>query len=740
MNGQVDYGEQPDRQVTRVVPDEIDPAFSQVEFTDGTMETMPTSQAEALPQLPPMGPPQAPMGPPPPPPADPAAAPGPSAPPAMGPPAAPGMLGMFSAAQPSTELVQPVAETRSATPQVDMGEIVAPAQPGGFAPFSTSTSESATSTDTVESPEVMGARIDEAIEADARSAWLRDNMAAASKREMLDTELDARDAQVEEQSRMLRQAELERAEHERIFKAVEATPIDEDAFWSESPGRAAGAWIALALSGFLQGATKGQNPALNQMVQALNHAQDRYVQNQQKSRDGQLRTRERLMGSLDNAISTTRLQLSGIMEKRIMLEAQREGIPPTAGLSTYIAERQMKRAEWKTQIGQRVAHSATIGSQSEARATPGTGPQTRFDVQLQALGVPRQKHGEAMAAGLGDQVSGATKVASIRDALKRIADANGGELPAQSTLSWNQLGLAPFAARMGVKNAEEQVNTKQLLTQATLAYMESLKSLKGIDANAEREKFEQSINTGVAGSTLGALDAAVERAERSALATASGFAGGNARRYVDLLKAQQNEPERGELRSLQRKTGAPPPTEAQTLDQAAGAPAPTSQGGSATRPLAQSQRELQRAIQSSEDLQGYNADALARIISFESGGKPGAKNDSGATGLIQFMPKVFDGMKKPPGYEGVTHADLPDLTVEEQLPLVAAYFRQAGVPADADVGEYYLAVAAPAALGKPDETVVYRRGSKAWEQNPAWRPAGGGDITAGDIRAKGRRL
>lgn len=591
----MNYGEQPDRQVERIQEDEVDPSFSQVFFNDGTMETVPTSQAAALPQAPPPLTPEelAAQGAPPPlTPAELAStgtpAP-PSAPPAMGAPAPPGLMGMFGrAANPPPEVVPTAPTVGTGAAQVDMGEIVAPAQPGGFADYAASTSESATSTDTVDSAETMAGRVDDAFDAQARADHLRDNMAYAAKRDSLDTELDLRDQQVAEQSRMLRQAELERAEHERIYKAVEATPIDEDAFWSESPGRAAGAWIALALSGFLQGATRGQNPALNQMVQALDRAQDRYIQNQQRSRDGQLRTRERMMGSLDNAIATTRMQLSGIMEKRIQLEAQREGVQPPPSLTTYLAQGAVKRAEAKNAIGQRVAHSATIASQREQRATPGTGPQTRFDVGRKALGIDDQRHEKAMAAGLGDQVAGATKVAAIRDALKRIADANGGELPAQGTFSWNQIGLAPFVARLGGKNADEQVTTKQLLTQATLAYMESLKSLKGIDANQERQKFEDSINTGVAGSTLGALDAAVERADRAALSTASGFAGGNARRYVDLLKAQQNEPVKGELTGLRKRTGAPPPSEAQTIQQQS---APAS-GGAAPGPLPHAARAL----------------------------------------------------------------------------------------------------------------------------------------------------
>jgi hypothetical protein len=755
-----------DRVTTSIQPDDKDPTFSFVEFSDGSSETMPTSQAEALP----------------------AAAPAPIGAPLAAngePPLLPGELAAMGAAEPAsgdpvafpnalaqqweaagqdpivqanesgiappgyTGMGMPGGETNPNAPRVDYGEIVAPGSPGGFGVAGQTSTTSTSQQQTVDDPSVMQGRVDEAINADAQAAFDRDTAAFESKATALQNESMARDAQEQQLRQEMRRAELERAEHEKMVKAIEATPVDEDAFWSDSPARTAGAWIALALSGFLQGATRGQNPALNQMVQALNHAQDRYIQTQLRQRDSSLQTRIKLMGDKQNAIDSLKMQLAGAVEKRIQVDSQRQGLTPPPALSTYLSERQMKRAEWANAIGGRTSQTVSNTLATESRATPATGPQTRFDVELRGLGVQPEKHQKAMEAGLGDQVAGAVKVAKIRDALKAIASKNGGELPAQTTFSWRQLGLAPLAARMGNTNADEQVNTQQLLTQATLAYMESLKSLKGIDANAEREKFEQSINTGVAGSTLGALDSAVQRAESSALSTASGFAGGNARRYVDLLKSQQNEPDQTTPINAQGTGYVPPsakaPDEAQTIQQQASPqpqpqPTPTSQGGSATRPLAESRQELRRAIQSAEDLQGFDADALERIIAFESGGRPDARNPSGATGLIQFMPKVFDGMQKPPGYEGVTHADLADLTVEEQLPLVAAYFRQAGVPADADVGEYYLAVAAPAALGKPDDAVVYPRGSKAWEQNPSWRPAGGGDITAGSIRAKGRKL
>ena len=600
------YGEQPDRKATAVTPDAQDPSFAQVTFNDGTMETMPTSQAEALPfeaSVPPYDP--ASYGPPAPPAApagapEPAAAPGftpdpgfaPVAPvdPSVNPnvvPAGPNVVRGDSfrpeGSLPSSNLQASIG-TGDATPQTDYGEIVAPGSPGGFGVAGQTETTSTSQQQTVDDPSVMQGRVDEAINADAQAAFDRDTAAFESKATALQNESMARDAQEQQLRQEMRRAELERAEHEKMVKAIEATPVDEDAFWSDSPARTAGAWIALALSGFLQGATRGQNPALNQMVQALNHAQDRYIQTQLRQRDSSLQTRIKLMGDKQNAIDSLKMQLAGAVEKRIQVDSQRQGLTPPPALSTYLSERQMKRAEWANAIGGRTSQTVSNTLATESKATPATGPQTRFDVELRGLGVQPEKHQKAMESGLGDQVAGAVKVAKIRDALKAIADKHGGTLPAQTTLSWNQLGLAPFVARGGWFsravgadiNANEQVDTKQLLTQATLAYMESLKSLKGIDANAEREKFEQSINTGVAGSTLGALDSAVQRAESSALSTASAYAGGNARRYVELLKGQQNEPERGAVNV--RRTVSPP-TEAQTIQQAG-------PGGAAPGPLA----------------------------------------------------------------------------------------------------------------------------------------------------------
>lgn len=122
-------------------------------------------------------------------------------------------------------------------------------------------------------------------------------------------------------------------------------------------------------------------------------------------------------------------------------------------------------------------------------------------------------------------------------------------------------------------------------------------------------------------------------------------------------------------------------------------------------------------------------DKIKRIIGPESGGRANARNkDSGATGLIQFLPSIAERL-------GTSTEELAKMSSAEQLPFVMRYFSERGVTSDSPAEDYAMAVAAPNFIGKAPETVVYPKGSKAWEQNPAWRPQGGGDITVGSIQA-----
>ncbi len=128
---------------------------------------------------------------------------------------------------------------------------------------------------------------------------------------------------------------------------------------------------------------------------------------------------------------------------------------------------------------------------------------------------------------------------------------------------------------------------------------------------------------------------------------------------------------------------------------------------------------------------GYDPDALVGVVQAESGGDPAARNPSGATGLIQFMPNIAKAM-------GTSTDAIAKMGVAEQVPLVLKYLQDRGVPPKSSQGDMYVAIAAGGDfVGKPDTTVVYPKGSAGWRQNPAWRPSDGGDVTVGSIKAYG---
>ncbi len=101
-------------------------------------------------------------------------------------------------------------------------------------------------------------------------------------------------------------------------------------------------------------------------------------------------------------------------------------------------------------------------------------------------------------------------------------------------------------------------------------------------------------------------------------------------------------------------------------------------------------------------------DDLMACMHWESGGtfKADIKNaaGSGATGLIQFMPKTAIGM-------GTTTAKLAKLSPEDQLNYVYRYFRPyAGKLRN--LGDVYMAILWPGGVGKPDHYVLFDRAKK----------------------------
>ncbi len=121
---------------------------------------------------------------------------------------------------------------------------------------------------------------------------------------------------------------------------------------------------------------------------------------------------------------------------------------------------------------------------------------------------------------------------------------------------------------------------------------------------------------------------------------------------------------------------------------------------------------------------------MLRIIDGESAMNPSAQNKkSKAAGLFQFKPEVAAEL-------GFTTEEIKTMPASEQLLVYERYLDRYNYD-----GSYSLGIlqAAPAKRNAPPETIIYRKGSKAWKQNPGWRDPKTGHITRASIDAYYRR-
>ncbi len=121
---------------------------------------------------------------------------------------------------------------------------------------------------------------------------------------------------------------------------------------------------------------------------------------------------------------------------------------------------------------------------------------------------------------------------------------------------------------------------------------------------------------------------------------------------------------------------------------------------------------------------------MLRIIDGESAMNPSAQNKkSKAAGLFQFKPEVAAEL-------GFTTEEIKNMPASEQLLVYERYLDKYNYD-----GSYSLGIlqAAPAKRNASPETIIYRKGSKAWKQNPGWRDPKTGHITRASIDAYYRR-
>ncbi|GAB3035514.1 hypothetical protein GCM10025298_25850 [Natronobiforma cellulositropha] len=125
---------------------------------------------------------------------------------------------------------------------------------------------------------------------------------------------------------------------------------------------------------------------------------------------------------------------------------------------------------------------------------------------------------------------------------------------------------------------------------------------------------------------------------------------------------------------------------------------------------------------------GADPNHLMAIMAFETGYSfdPAQENmaGSGATGLIQFMPRTAEGL-------GTSTDELAEMTALEQLEYVRAYFQPYAGNLDT-VDDFYMAVLWPAAVGESDDYVLFEEGTIQYEQNAGLDHDGDGVITKAD--------
>lgn len=126
---------------------------------------------------------------------------------------------------------------------------------------------------------------------------------------------------------------------------------------------------------------------------------------------------------------------------------------------------------------------------------------------------------------------------------------------------------------------------------------------------------------------------------------------------------------------------------------------------------------------------------LLCCMAFETGRTfdPGIRNSIGATGLIQFLRSTAIGL-------GTTTDALAAMTRTEQMDWVLKYFkagplRKVAAPTLEDL---YMAILWPAAVGKPNDYVLFSSPSKAYEQNKGLDVNKDGNITKEECAKKVR--
>jgi hypothetical protein len=129
--------------------------------------------------------------------------------------------------------------------------------------------------------------------------------------------------------------------------------------------------------------------------------------------------------------------------------------------------------------------------------------------------------------------------------------------------------------------------------------------------------------------------------------------------------------------------------------------------------------------------------SLLAVMDFETGGSFDVaqknKAGSGATGLIQFLPKTARAL-------GTSVEELAGMTRTEQMVYVEKYLDQwQGRIQKGNVEDLYMSVLWPAAAGKAANYVLFREGDGSYKQNSGLDTNEDGTVTKAEAAAKVKR-
>ena len=149
-----------------------------------------------------------------------------------------------------------------------------------------------------------------------------------------------------------------------------------------------------------------------------------------------------------------------------------------------------------------------------------------------------------------------------------------------------------------------------------------------------------------------------------------------------------------------------------------------------TKPKGPTREGFQTKLREIAEKLGVEADHLLKIIKFETAGtldtEIASGTGTGATGLIQFMPKVARAL-------GTSTEKLAKMTPEEQLDYVYKFYKMNKLPPGSSLSDIYLYTYMPATLktGQGDDFVLGKKGAygkkiwdvdlgQNWDSNPVF--------------------